>query len=319
MFGPSEGAEFRILVGFHEHGGHADRDGGAGQHRHEFALAARGGALPARLLHRMSGVVHHGVAGRRQDREGAHVGDQGVVAEAHAALAHQHVLVARARDLGDHVLHVPGRQELALFYVDGLAGLARCQQQVGLPAQKGRDLEHVHGLGGSGTLLGGVNVGQHRDVAALAHFGQDRQRPLQAQATFAAQAGAVGLVEAGLVDQANSELVRDFLDRLRHFKRVLAQFERAGPRDQGEGPIIGDVEFADFDDVHHVREVEGRGLGADNSGRRRCRKPDIVPPAAPGRAAPLTQINAATGCAGEIAANRQGAAKSASLSRLHTI
>ena len=46
-----------------EDAGDADRDRGARQHRHELALAARRGALPARLLHRMGGVEDHRRAG----------------------------------------------------------------------------------------------------------------------------------------------------------------------------------------------------------------------------------------------------------------
>ncbi len=78
-------------------------------------------ALPARLLHRMGGVEHHRIAGLGHDRQGAHVGDQRVVAEAHAALAQQDVLVAGLGHFLGHVLHVPGRQELALLDVDGAA------------------------------------------------------------------------------------------------------------------------------------------------------------------------------------------------------
>ena len=54
----------RIGVGLDEHAGNADRDRRARQHRHEFALAAGRGALPARLLHRMGGVENHRRAGR---------------------------------------------------------------------------------------------------------------------------------------------------------------------------------------------------------------------------------------------------------------
>ena len=59
----------RILMRLHEDDGDADRHRGARQHRHELALAAAGRALPARLLHRMGGVEHHGIAGLRQDRQ----------------------------------------------------------------------------------------------------------------------------------------------------------------------------------------------------------------------------------------------------------
>src|SRR5262249_59954317 len=45
-----------VLVGLDEDAGDADRYRGAAEHRHELALAARRGALPARLLYRMRGA-----------------------------------------------------------------------------------------------------------------------------------------------------------------------------------------------------------------------------------------------------------------------
>ena len=233
MFGPSDGALSGVLMRLDEHAGDADRDRGARQHRHEFALAARRGALPARLLHRMRGVEDHrraGVAG--QDRQRAHVGDQRVVAERGAALGHQHVAVAGAGDFRDHVLHVPGRQELALLDVDGLAGFRRGDQQVGLPAQERRDLQHVDGLRDAGALLDLVHVGEHRDAERVADVGKNRQRLVEAHAARALRAGAVGLVERGLVDEADLQPRRDLLERRRHFQRMRAALQRAGPRDQ---------------------------------------------------------------------------------------
>jgi hypothetical protein len=44
-----------------------------------------------------------------------------------------------------------------------------------LPAQEGGDLEAVHRLRRRGALLGGVDVGEHRQAGGLAHFGEDRQ------------------------------------------------------------------------------------------------------------------------------------------------
>ena len=110
---------FGSRMGLHEQPGDAGRHGGARQHRHEFALAAAGRAVPAGQLHRMRGVEHHRAAGAAQDRQRAHVADQIVVAEREAALAHQDAapLPVRAR-LVDHVPHLPGRQELALLDVD---------------------------------------------------------------------------------------------------------------------------------------------------------------------------------------------------------
>jgi len=67
---------------------------GAREVRHHFAVAARGRAQPARLLHRMRRVEHHGHAELRHDRQRAHVRHQRVVAEADAAFARQHVGIA---------------------------------------------------------------------------------------------------------------------------------------------------------------------------------------------------------------------------------
>ena len=67
--------------------GDAEGHGGGGEGGNEFALAAGGGALGAGLLDAVGGVEDDGVAGALHDRDAAHVGDQGVVAEAGAAFA----------------------------------------------------------------------------------------------------------------------------------------------------------------------------------------------------------------------------------------
>ena len=55
-----------------------------------------GAALPARQLHRMRGVEDDRAAGVAHDRERAHVGDEVVVAERRAALAHHDVVARRS-------------------------------------------------------------------------------------------------------------------------------------------------------------------------------------------------------------------------------
>ena len=96
-----------VGVRLDEHRGDADRQRGARQHRRELALAARGAALPARLLHRMRRVEHHRIAGARHDRQRAHVGDQRVVAEAGAALGAAGCARCRCRDLRRDVAPCP--------------------------------------------------------------------------------------------------------------------------------------------------------------------------------------------------------------------
>ena len=67
----------------------------------------------------MGGIEDHRRAGRLgHDRQRAHVRDEGVVAEARAALGDEDIAVAGAGDLGDDMLHVPGREELPLLDID---------------------------------------------------------------------------------------------------------------------------------------------------------------------------------------------------------
>ena len=144
----------------------------------------------------------------RKDRQRAHVGDERVVAEGRAALGDEHVRVAGAGDLGDDVRHVPGREELALLDVDGRAGLRRGDQQIGLAAQEGRDLQHVDRLRDARALLGLVHVGQHRQAELVADLGEDRQRLRRGRCRARRRAGAVRLVERGLVDEPDADAAR---------------------------------------------------------------------------------------------------------------
>src|SRR3546814_6051933 len=69
---------------------------------------------------------------------------QRVVAKAGATLAQHDPLIASGSDLVCDIGHVPGRKELPLFHIHGRAAIASGKQQVGLPAQECRDLQHVH-------------------------------------------------------------------------------------------------------------------------------------------------------------------------------
>ena len=229
-------------MGFHEDSRHTDRNGGAGQGRHEFALTARRGALPARLLHRVGGVKHHRSTETGHDRQRAHVGDQRVVAEADTAFAGHDIGIAGVSDLAEHILHVPGREELALLHIDRLAGLGGCDQKIGLAAQEGRDLDHVHRLGGQRGLLGGVDIGQHRQAGGVADLLEDRQRGFQTHPARALVRGAVRLVVGGLVDQSDIEPVGDLAQLLGDFQPVFPAFQLAGTRDQGEPAVIADLD-----------------------------------------------------------------------------
>ena len=191
-------------MGFEEDCRDADGHSRARQDRDELAFAAARIATATRLLHRVRRVEHDRRAEALHDRDRAHVGDERVVAEAGAALAGHDVRVTGAGDLGDHVLHVPRRQKLTLLDVDRLAGFGGGDQQIGLAAEEGRNLQDVHDFGDFGALLGQVHVGDDRHADLFADFFEDGRCCIKARAAFGREAGAVGFVEAGFVDEASA-------------------------------------------------------------------------------------------------------------------
>ena len=236
-----------------EHCRHAHRHSRAGQDRHELALASGTRALSAGLLHRVRGVENHGRAGGREHRQRAHVGYDRVVAEAGAALGHEHAGIAGARNLADHVRHVPRRQELALLHVHGAARLGRGHEQIGLAAEERGNLHHVDDGARRCAVRLGVHVGEHGQTGDLANLGEHRQRRLDPHAASGGAAGAVGLVEAGLVDQAGANPVGDLAQGMRHFERVRAALHLARTGDEREGQRLTDPHRAaaghgEFDD-----------------------------------------------------------------------
>src|SRR6185437_4419999 len=238
-----------ILMSLDKHAGNADRDRGARQHRHELPLAARGGTLSARLLYRMGCVENDGRARLfRQDRQRAHVRDERVVPERHAAFGDEHIAITGASDLLHNVGHVPGRQKLALLDVDGSPGLGRSDEQVGLPAQESRDLQNVDDVRERRTLIGLVYIGEQRYRQFFPQFGEDRKRVVEPDAARAFGAGAVRLVERRFVDEANSQPRRYLLERRRHVEGVRAAFQRARASDQRERQSVTEACLADSDD-----------------------------------------------------------------------
>ena len=87
--------------------------------------------------------------------------------------------------------------------------------EVGLPAQEGRRLQHVddgRDGGGHGRDLGfAVYVGQHGHLEFAPHLGQDLQAALHARAAKGGARGAVGLVVARLEDEGDAQARGDFL------------------------------------------------------------------------------------------------------------
>jgi methyl-accepting chemotaxis protein len=227
-----------ILVGFDKQARHTNRDRGARESvSTNSALAARRTTLPAGLLHRMGGVEDHRRAHCCHDRQRPHVADQRVVTEGGATFGQQHIGIAALGDLGEHVLHVPRRQKLALLDVDDLAGLCRSHQQIGLPAQKRRDLQDVDTsatVAHCSSVWTSVITG--RPSSAL--ISANTAWPCRARCRACAERCAVGLVEGRLVDQPDAETGADLLERARDLEGVFTAFHLAGSGDQGDRQVI---------------------------------------------------------------------------------
>ena len=68
---------------------------------------------------------------------------------------------------GDRMLHVARGHKLPLLHVHRPAGGRGGQQDVGLPAEKRRNLEQVADLPGGGGLVRQMHVGRHRQAGRL--------------------------------------------------------------------------------------------------------------------------------------------------------
>ena len=195
------------------------------------------------------------------DGERAHVDDEVVVAEAGTALGEGDAGVAGVADLLDGVAHVEGSDELAFLDVDSAAGFGGGDEEVGLAAEEGGDLEDVDGFGYGAAVLGGVDVGEDGEAGGFGYGAEDAAAFDEAGAAEAADGGAVGFVVAGFEDVGDAEVGGDALDGVGHGAGVLLGLDDAGAGDEEEfASAYGDV--ADVEGMGHrcyLTIVGGRG------------------------------------------------------------
>ena len=113
-----------------------------------------------------------------------------------------------------------------------------------------------------GALADLVHVGQHRQADDLADLGEDRQRLAEAEAPAGARRGAVGLVEGGLVDEADVQPPGDLLERSCGLQRVGAAFELAGPGDDRQPLGVADAHrppAGGWTSTTGLGDMEGKG------------------------------------------------------------
>ena len=122
----------------------------------------------------MSRIKNH----RRElphDSERAHVDDQIVITEARSPFGEKYAIVTRSAAFFHRVFHVPRRDELALLDIHCAFAHSCGNDQVGLAAEKCRNLQHICDLRDLGDVRGFVHVGEHRNVYFIFNFLQNAQ------------------------------------------------------------------------------------------------------------------------------------------------
>ena len=225
---------WRVLVDFHEHAVDARGHAGAGHRLDVGGLPGRPAVAGPRQLQAMGDVVDHRRLERAQLGQRTHVHHEVVVAERRAALGEQHVRIAGGADLVERVLHLRGREELALLDVHDGAGARGGHQQVGLAAQERRNLQHVDDRGGGRGLRGLVDVGQDRHAQFGLHASEDAEAGVEPGTAERGQRRAVGLVERRLVDVGDARLASDGRDGVTQLERMRLALDdaRAGNQHQ---------------------------------------------------------------------------------------
>jgi len=159
-------------------------------------------------------------------------------------------VVARRARLLHHPLHLAGREELPLLQVHRLPRGGDRHDEVGLPAEEGRGLQHVDDGRDRGDLLLLVHVGQHRKPGRAPHLGEDGEALLHADAAEAVERGAVRLVEGGLVHDRQPRPGRDVAHALGMAEGRVARLDDTRPGDQRERRAAAD---GDRPDAHAAR------------------------------------------------------------------
>jgi len=83
-----------------------------------------------------------------------------------------------------------------------------------------------------------VDVGEDGQAEGVANLRKDGQGVVEAGAAVRGGAGAVGLVEGGLVDEADVEAGGDLFERGGHLEGMVAGLKDAGSGDDGEGSAL---------------------------------------------------------------------------------
>ena len=192
------------------------------------------------------GSVHDGgVAQLLELLDCEHVADESIIAETCAAFDEGDFVVSQCGDFVDDVFHVPGGEELGLFYLYTFSGTGGCFDQVGLADKKGGQLDDVENLCGDLGLIGQMDVGDDRQGEFATDVLKDAESLLDAGPAETGAAGAVGLVEAGFEDIADAEPGCEGLELLGNAKAEVATLDDAWAGNKKQAGVGADGDCSD--------------------------------------------------------------------------
>lgn len=182
----------------------------------------------------MGGVKADGEAKGLHDRDGAHVRDEIVVAKGGAAVGEDNPVVACRDEFVDDVLHIPRREKLPFFYVDGGGSEGGSGEDVCLATEKGGDLDDVAEGAGCGGVFGRVDVGEDGEVEFILNALENLEPFLEAGSAEGMDGGAVGFIVGAFEDEVEGEVAEDSFEFFSGTESELFAFDDAGAAKNGE-------------------------------------------------------------------------------------
>ena len=181
------------------------RPGETGDHA---PVAARGLPGPSGKLHAVRGIEDDRISHLPQNRKGAEIDHQIIVAEADPPLGQHEVVVARRRGFLQDMGGIPGGKELPLLDIHGPRLAGDFDDEIGLPAEKGRNLQDIEDPGGRFDLLEAMDVGENGDIELLPDLLENLEPPDQTGPPVGIPGGPVRLVVGGLEDERDLRVSR---------------------------------------------------------------------------------------------------------------
>lgn len=219
-------------VSFHEDTVAACGDSSPCEDGGKLAISASGGAETARPLHGVGGIKDDAVAELTHPVEGAHIGDEILVAKGGAALGEEEILTADGLELFSDVFDIPGGHELSFFDIYSTSCLACGEDEVGLTGEEGGDLEEIDVFGGDFCLLWRMDVRGDGDAELLADTLEELAARFDSDATVRAAGATVSLVVGGFEDPLQAQAVGEGTETICHVPDEFLTLDDAGAEDE---------------------------------------------------------------------------------------